>query len=123
MVARKLLSIVELGGYPNFESLYRTLGFEHHSVNSGRRAIATLKQLEPAVVVAEFNFQRDFRDRTSSLESILATVQNRMPTTRVIVFYHEAEREPLDRLRGRFPFLEPMARPIDEGRLRELLAD
>jgi hypothetical protein len=39
-----------------------------------RKAIAALKNMQPDVVVAEFNFQSDFRDRTSSLESLRAVL-------------------------------------------------
>ena len=77
-----LLSIVEIGGYPNFSALYSDFGYEVTVVPSMRKAIGFLKKRRPAVIVAEFNFQSDFRDRTSSLESLLAVVQ-RMPRTRV----------------------------------------
>ena len=70
-----LLAIVELGGYPNFTSLYARLGFEVEFVNSQRRAQAKLKKSVPDVIVAEFNFQSDFRDRTSNLESLMARLQ------------------------------------------------
>ncbi len=39
---RRLLAIVELGGYPNFTPLYRRLGFEATFVNSQRKAQAYL---------------------------------------------------------------------------------
>ena len=81
-----LLSIIELGGYPNFTPLYKSLGYEVAVETRMRKALGFLKQHQPDVIVAEFNFQSDFRDRTSSLESLLAVVQ-RMPATRVIVFY------------------------------------
>ena len=79
-----LLSVTELGGYPNFAPLYESAGYAVTSVVSVRRALGLLKTLQPDVVVAEFNYQSDFRDRTSSLESLLAVVQ-RSPQTRVIV--------------------------------------
>ncbi|HSH30240.1 MAG TPA: hypothetical protein VK971_10065, partial [Thiohalobacter sp.] len=81
-----LLSIIELGGYPNFASLYQRLGCEVIVEGSMRKALAAARKRQPRVIVAEFNFQSDFRDRTSSLESLLAVVQ-RLPGTRVIVFY------------------------------------
>ena len=81
-----LLSIVEMGGYPNFRPLYERAGFEVVVENRMRKAMSTIKKLKPRVIVAEFNFQSDFRDRTSSLESMLSVVE-RLPDTRVIVFY------------------------------------
>lgn len=116
-----LLAVVELGGYPSFTALYEAAGYEVASVVSVRRALAFIKERMPAVVVCEFNFQSDFRDRTSSLESLLAVLQ-RHPGTRVIVF-HEAEHAPqLARLTARFPVHATLAYPIDPERLRAALA-
>ena len=80
--------IIELGGYPNFTPLYQELGYEVVIATRMRKALAILKKCQPDVIVTEFNFQSDFRDRTSSLESLLAVVQ-RLPATRVIVFYEK----------------------------------
>lgn len=113
-----LLSIVELGGYPNFAPLYERLGCRVVVENSMRKALSVVKQHKPRVVVAEFNFQSDFRDRTSSLESLMAVVQ-RLPGTRVIVFYEQEYATQLARLQARFPLFRVMAYPIVE----ESLAD
>jgi len=116
-----LLSVVELGGYPSFAPLYEAAGYEYVSVTSVRKALAVLKERVPAVVVCEFNFQSDFRDRTSSLESLLAVLQ-RAPAVRVIVF-HEAEHAgQLARLTARFRVHATLAFPIDPDRLRAALA-
>ena len=117
-----LLSIVEVGGYPNFTPVYRQLGYEAVVENSMRKAIGFLKKRKPAVIVAEFNFQSDFRDRTSSLESLLAVVQ-RLPDTRVIVFYEREFLLQFDRLRERLPVHAAIPFPIDERELRSRLAD
>jgi hypothetical protein len=90
---RRLLSIIELGGYPNFTPLYQQAGYAVESVTSVRKALGLLKKIHPDVIVAEFNFQSDFRDRTSSLESLLAVVQ-RSPKTKVIVFYENEHAHP-----------------------------
>jgi hypothetical protein len=111
-----LLSIIELGGYPNFVPLYEQNGFHVVSERSVRKAISQLKKITPAVIVAEFNFQSDFRDRTSSLESLLAVMQ-KMPTTRLIVFYEREQAHQLDKLKARFPLIEALAFPIDAALL------
>ncbi len=115
-----LLSIVELGGYPNFSALYQGLGYRHESIDSGRKAISALKRATPSVIVTEFNYQTHFRDRTSNLESILARVQQ-LSDTRVIVFYYPEEAEQLAQLRQRFPHFEALVRPIKEEALRQCL--
>ena len=76
-MAKDLLAVIELGGYPNFTPLYESLGFRVHVESSVRNAIRKLKQLQPLVIVAEFNFQSDFRDRTSSLESLMSATITR----------------------------------------------
>ncbi len=107
-----LLSIVEIGGYPDFTSLYQQKGFEVEQVSSMRKASKLLKKVQPAVVVAEFNFQSDFRDRTSSLETLMATVQ-RIPGCKVIVFYEKEQRPQLERLLAVFDIFSTLAFPIE----------
>ena len=67
-----LLSIVELGGYPNLSGRYSAAGYQVIAASSMRKALALLKRHRPEVVVAEFNYQSDFRDRTSNLETLMA---------------------------------------------------
>ncbi|MDH3311088.1 MAG: hypothetical protein OEM48_08045 [Gammaproteobacteria bacterium] len=120
MSKRTLLSIIELGGYPDFKQIYRQAGYEVETVTSVRKALAALKKLNPDVIVAEFNFQSDFRDRTSSLESLLAVVQ-RLPKTRVIVFYEKDHAHQLARLTNQYPIHEALAFPIDPAKLKQSL--
>jgi len=121
-VTRTLLSVVELGGYPSFTSRYQAAGFEVVGASSMRKAIALVKRSPPDVVVAEFNFQSDFRDRTSNLESLLATLQARAPAARAIVFYEPQHRPHLDRLLARFPLFAVLPFPIEEAALTDALA-
>ncbi len=100
--SRLLLSIVEFGGYPNFTPLYEAQGYEVVVESRMRKAISFLQKRQPQVIVAEFNFQSDFRDRTSSLESLLAVVQ-RMKNTQVIVFYDDEYKAQLQELCARLP--------------------
>ncbi len=128
MSARRpsLLAIVELGGYPNFTSLYERLGFEVEFVNSQRRAQARLKKGVPDVIVAEFNFQSDFRDRTSNLESLMARLQGERKS-RVVVFYQQDQADKFERLRSRFPVFDALTFPVDapalEASLRRALGE
>jgi DNA-binding NtrC family response regulator len=118
----KLLSVIELGGYPDFSPLYRRLGFDVISADTSRKAITAVKKQSPAVVVAEFNYQSDFRDRTSSLESLLASLE-RFADTRAIVFYEQESFEKLERLLAQFDVFKVMAFPIDEAELEAALVE
>ena len=120
MSPRTLLAVIELGGYPNFTPLYQQLGYTVESVASVRKALGLLKKISPDVIVAEFNFQSDFRDRTSSLESLLAAVQ-RSPQTKVIVFYEKDHAHQLTRLTNQYPIHETLAFPIDPAQLEQSL--
>lgn len=111
-----VLSIIELGGYPNFAPLYERLGCQVVVASSMRKALAAVRQHRPRIVVAEFNFQSDFRDRTSSLESLMAVVQP-LPNTRVIVFYENEYATQLARLQANFTLFRVMAYPITEAAL------
>ena len=116
----QLLSIVEIGGYPDFHALYKLKGFEVTRADSMRKATKLLKKFTPAVVVAEFNFQSDFRDRTSSLETLMATVQ-RFPDCKVIVFYEKEQRVQLERLLAVFDIFSTIAFPIEEASISDVL--
>lgn len=117
---KTLLSIVELGGYPDFSSLYKSRGFRLERADSMRKAVKLLKSIQPDVIVAEFNFQSDFRDRTSSLETLMASIQ-RMPNTRVIVFYEREQYPQLQRLLAVFNLFATLTFPIDTQTLGSTL--
>jgi len=116
----ELLSIIELGGYPDFSSLYRDAGYNVESCQSMRNAIRALKKYQPAVIVAEFNFQSDFRDRTSNLESLLAVVQ-RMPDVDVVIFYEKEFAHQFEKIQTRFPIHAALSFPIDTEQLKAVL--
>ncbi|MEN8762696.1 MAG: hypothetical protein ABF290_09690 [Thiogranum sp.] len=111
-----LLSVIEMGGYPNFKPLYEQAGFEVLVETRMRKAMSTIKARKPAVIVAEFNFQSDFRDRTSSLESMMSVVE-RLPETRVIVFYEKEYSHQFERLLAVHHFHKTFAFPISEQEL------
>jgi DNA-binding NtrC family response regulator len=115
-----LLAIIELGGYPNLTSLYRTMGFDAEVVSSQRKALVALKRRIPDVIVAEYNFQSDFRDRTSNLETLMARLQ-RHPEVKVICFYQIEYQHKLDAMTARFPVFEAIAFPIDPARVEAAL--
>lgn len=111
-----LISVIEIGGYPNFRPLYEKAGFEVLMENRMRKAMSSIKRLKPRVIVAEFNFQSDFRDRTSSLESMMSVVE-RLPDTRVLVFYEQEYSHQFQRLLAVHSFHRTFTFPIPEDEL------
>jgi len=115
-----LLSIIEVGGYPDFTPLYQHLGYEVRVESTMRKVLKLLKKQRPAVVVAEFNFQSDFRDRTSSLETLIAVLQ-RYPEIKTVVFYDREYEAQFGRLLARFSFDATLPFPIDVGALETVM--
>ena len=115
-----LLAITEVGGYPDFTPIYQRHGFKVEKASSVRNAVRQMKKSTPRVIVAEFNYQSDFRDRTSSLETLMAVLQ-RIPDARVIVFYEQEFAHQLERLTSRFHVHAALVFPIEETALEEAL--
>jgi len=119
---KKLLAIVELGGYPNFTALYESCGYKVMMAHAMRKAMAIVRKEKPDIIVAEFNYQSDFRDRTSTLESLLATVERLQQThskiIKVIVFYESEYQHHLGKLQAMFSNFDPIPYPIEEGELK-----
>lgn len=120
MPEKLLLSIVEIGGYPDFTPLYEQLGYRVERATAMRKVLKLLKNHKPDVIVAEFNFQSDFRDRTSSLESMMAVVQ-RMPEIQTVVLYDKEYAHQLARLEERFHFSATLTFPVHEPLIEHTL--
>ena len=123
MSEKILLSIIEVGGYQNLNPLYAEAGYRVETAHQMRKAMSLVKKLRPAVIVTEFNFQSDFRDRTSSVESLLATVQKLQIGSRVIVLYEKEFTPQFERLKKVYPWIMSMTFPVDEAYLRLLLKE
>lgn len=115
-----LLSIVELGGYPDFTSLYESFGYQVVKAESVRKAIKLIRQHKPLVMVAEFNFQSDFRDRTSSLETLLSSTQGVIDVS-MIVFYEKESESQYQRFLQVFEVASSLTFPVDEVQLKQVL--
>ncbi len=85
-----------------------------------RKALRAIRRRPPDVIVCEFNFQSDFRDRTSSLESMIALVQ-RQPETQVIVLMEPQHRMQFSKLEAHYPFHAALDLPVDEAHMRQAL--
>ena len=116
-----LLSIIELGGYPDYSPLFSSLGCDTIVLNSVRKAISFLKKNPVDIIVAEFNFQTDFRDRTSSLESLMAVLQA-YPDSKVIIFLEKAHLEKFEKVSSRFDIFASLSFPIDEEELKKAIS-
>jgi CheY-like chemotaxis protein len=115
-----LLMVNAFIGTASYKKLYQELGYAVVAEWSERKAISLLRKNPPAVIVADFYHQTDFRDRLSNLESLLATAQS-SPNTRILVFYEPAHQDALDRVRARLRIDAALAMPVQEAQLRATL--
>ena len=116
-----LLVIMELGGYPDFTALYESMGYRVYKTDSIRKAVKLIRQHKPVVMVAEFNFQSDFRDRTSSLETLLSSTQG-VTDASMIVFYEKEFEPQYQRFLQSFEVAASLTFPIEEPQLRSAIA-
>ena len=121
MSAPTLLMVNAFIGTAHFKKLYQALGYAVVTEWSERKAISLVRKSPPAVIVADFFHQTDFRDRLSNLESLLATAQA-SPTTHILVFYEPTHQAALDTVRARLRIDAAMTLPVDEAALRATLA-
>jgi DNA-binding NarL/FixJ family response regulator len=117
-----LLMVNAFIGTAGYKKLYSELGYQVVAEWSERKAIALVRKTPPAVIVADFFHQSDFRDRLSNLESLLATAQA-SPTTKILVFYEPAHQDVLDKVAGRLRVDRALTMPVDEAALRGQLAE
>ena len=117
---KKLLSIVEQGGYPDFTAMYREAGYDVQQTASIREATRWLKKNVADIIVTEFNYDPYFRDRLSNVETI-ASIAERHPETRLVVLYDKDAEAQFKRLEEQYRFHGELVFPIDEAALKALL--
>ena len=117
---KRLLAIIELGGYPNLMPLYQELGYAVDVVNSQRKARSYLKKTVPDVIVAEYNFQSDFRDRTSNLETLMAILQ-KQPQVKLVVFYMPEQGHKFEQFCAQHRVDQAVEFPVTQEKVRASL--
>lgn len=120
MPAPVLLMITELGGYPDFSPLYESCGYRVVKSDSVRKSVKLIRQHKPSVIVAEFNFQSDFRDRTSSLETVLSSTQG-VTNADMIVFFEKDEEVQYQRFLASHEVAGSLCFPVEEADLKSTL--
>ena len=100
MADKTLLAIIELGGYPDFRNLYKSLGYDVLLESSMRKAISLLKKKNIDVIVAA----------------------QRLEDLKFIVLYEKEFENHLDKLRQQYDFDAEIAFPINEEKMRHALS-
>jgi len=115
-----LLMVNAFIGTAGYSVLYKDVGYSVVAEWSERKAISLIRKTPPAVIVADFYHQSDFRDRLSNLESLLATAQA-SPDTKILVFYEAAHQAVLDTVGARLRIDAAFPLPVQEAALRATL--
>jgi DNA-binding NarL/FixJ family response regulator len=119
---KKLLSVIEFIEHAQFPTLYKSLGFEVTAEWQVRKAVSLVRKLKPDVIVADFYFQSNFRDRLSNLESLLAATQL-LKDFRVLVFYEPQNIHALERVRERMRIDAALSMPASEQAIKSVLQE
>jgi len=110
----RLLFFVDEGGFDDYTPLFVSMGFAVDFEDSQRKAVKLAKKNQYQVLVAEFNYNPEFRDRVINIESLLATLESHSPEVKIIVLYDEINQVQLNQLNQRYRMDNVLAFPIDE---------
>jgi len=122
VTAKKLLTVIEFIEHSPYPAIYKSLGFEVTTEWQVRKAVSLIRKTKPDVIVADFYFQSDFRDRLSNLESLLAATQL-LKEIRVLVFYEPNNEAILDKVRQRMRIDAALPMPASETAIRSVLQE
>lgn len=117
---KKLLAVIEFIEHAQYPAIYKSLGFDVTTEWQVRKAVSLVRKTKPDVIIADFYFQSDFRDRLSNLESLLAATQL-LNDFRVLVFYEPHNELALDRVRERMRIDVALPMPASEEAIKSVL--
>jgi DNA-binding NarL/FixJ family response regulator len=117
---KTLLAVIEFIHHGRLPDLYKQLGFDVTPEWRVRKAVSLVRKLKPDVIVADFYFQSDFRDRLSNLESLLATAQP-FKETRILVLYDPQDTHALDKVRERMRIDAVLPTPVSDEAIKAVL--
>jgi hypothetical protein len=119
---KKLLAVIEFIEHAPYPAIYKALGYDVTTEWQVRKAVTLIRKMKPDVIVADFYFQSDFRDRLSNLESLLAATQF-LHEIRVLVFYEPQNEPVLDKVRQRMRIDAALPMPATDGAIKAVLKD
>ena len=119
---KKLLTVIEFIEHSQYPAIYNSLGYDVTTEWQVRKAVTLIRKMKPDVIVADFYFQSDFRDRLSNLESLLAATQL-LKEFRVLVFYEPQNEAVLDKVRQRMRIDAALPMPVSDEAIKAVLKE
>lgn len=120
-MSQRLLFFVDEGGFEDFTPVFLNLGFEVDFEDSQRKAVKLAKKNTYQVLVAEFSFNPEFRDRVSNIESLLATFESHSPNAKVIVLYDEIDQMQFNQLKQRYQIDHALSFPVEQSMIESCI--
>ena len=120
---QQLLFFVDEGGFDDFTPLFVSLGFDVDFEDSQRKAVKLAKKNTYQVLVAEFIYNPEFRDRVSNIESLLATLEGHSPEVNIIILYDEINQSQLNQLKQRYRMDATLTFPVDEKTIQDCISN
>jgi hypothetical protein len=119
---KKLLAVIEFIEHAQYPVIYKALGYDVTTEWQVRKAVSLIRKMKPDVIVADFYFQSDFRDRLSNLESLLAATKLQKDI-RVLVFYEPHNEAVLEKVRQRMHIDTALPMPATDESVRAALGE
>ncbi|MFV2056545.1 MAG: hypothetical protein ACC707_08750 [Thiohalomonadales bacterium] len=110
---KTLLSVVELGGIPDYAKIYREAGFELSQVRSMRAALVVIKNSCPDVIAAQFIYSPTYGSQLSNFEALFAAIQCQSPKSKLIAYCHKEDRPHLKIVAARGHVYRDFTYPVD----------
>lgn len=117
MASKKLLFIIERGGYSFFADHFMQAGYAVATERSMRKALTRLKTETPDIILVEFNYGPRYGMQISNLEPLLARVETALPGAKVIAFTEKEYAHHLEVLRRRFAIFDALMFPLQKAQL------
>ncbi|WP_455376629.1 hypothetical protein [Kaarinaea lacus] len=92
---KNLLFLSTFGSYPKFDTVFREYKFQVTKAQTLRKALSSIKQIKPDVIVAEFVYAPTYGSQLSNFESLFAAAQNFAPQANFIALADKNDLEHL----------------------------
>lgn len=118
---KKLLFLSTFGSHPKFDRVFENHRFEVTKVKNLRKALSSIKQIKPEVIVAEFVYAPTYGSQLSNFESLFAAAQNFSPETRFIALSHKDDLHHLEKVAMNVKNVQVLTLPVEASSLAACL--
>lgn len=118
---KQLLFLSTFGTYPGFDDVFNKYQYQVTKTKTLRKALSSLKNIKPDVIIAEFIYSPTYGSQLSNFESLFACAQTTVPDARFIALVHKDDIQHLKKLADRFNNYLMLTFPVNKQQLMECL--